>query len=87
MAGGNDFSDAWLKALLLTQNKEMSQHLTHDQMKVAQEILTHMQSLKCSICELAGHNSAQCWLNGTFYDECRRRGRLDVNYSFRGGIK
>ena len=85
--GGGGGGDGWLHAFLVEQDKVMQPHLTEGQIVVAREILGAIQTVKCSLCGQYGHHSAHCWFNGTFYDECRRKGRLDVNYAFRGGIK
>ena len=29
----------------------------------------------CSLCEMYGHSDSYCWLNGSMYDLCRRRGK------------
>ena len=81
-------AESGMDAVIVAQLAEMGKYLGREQVPVAQEILQHMiNNLRCSICDLTGHSTAHCWFNGTFYDECRRRGRLDINYAFRAGVK
>ena len=53
----------------------------------AQKIIQSLKELTCSLCELPGHARPQCWFNGAFYEECRRQGELEMNYTVRGAIK
>ena len=50
-------------------------------------IFADMAKMKCSICQLPGHRTANCWLNGQVYASARTAGKQDSNFQWRDAIK
>ena len=51
--------------------------------------LDSLKSLHCTICDLPGHNSSYCWLNGQVWAKCRGDGEESqkANFLWRESIK
>ena len=52
-----------------------------------ESVIAAMLVLRCSLCQIPGHDAPQCWFTGAFYEECRRLNYADIHYKYRGGLR
>ena len=58
-------------------------------MATVDEVLNSLKEISCGICQLPGHASSYCWLNGQIHGICRAKGSkfTEANFLWREAIK